>query len=85
MYLHEICSYIKSATGFGMSGSTVCQILQRNGYTRNKVQVIALEKSIHYRSIFQANISHFCADHCVWVDKTGTDSRNHVCVSSGTV
>ena len=78
MYLHEICNRIEEVSGLHVAGSTVCRTLQRNGYTRKKVQAIALEWSTQYRGIYQANISHLTADHFAWVDETGSDARNHI-------
>ena len=37
LYLREICLNIHTATGITVSGSTVCQVLQRNGLTRKKL------------------------------------------------
>ena len=38
LYLHEICAKIVEATGITVSGSTVCKVLHRNGFTRKKLQ-----------------------------------------------
>jgi len=78
LYLHEIRDYIEKVSGLRVAGSTICRTLQRNGYTRKKVQAIARERSSCYRGIFRANISHLTADHFVWVDETGSDARNHI-------
>ena len=37
MYLSELCYEIKQATGLEVSGSTVCQIMKSNGFSRKKV------------------------------------------------
>jgi len=78
LYLHEIRDYIEKVSGVHVAGSKICRTLQRNGYTRKKVQAIARERSSCYRGIFRANIFHLTADHFVWVDKTGNDARNHI-------
>ena len=78
MYLHKICNYIEKVSGLRVAASTICRILQRNGYTRKKIQALALERSAEYRGIFQANISHLNANCFVWVDETGTDARSHI-------
>ena len=36
LHLHEMCSQILHTTGVQVSGSTVCHVLQRNGFTRKK-------------------------------------------------
>ena len=43
IYLNEMCAYIEEATGQKVSGSTVCRILRRNGFSRKKVQLVANE------------------------------------------
>ena len=78
MYLHEICNHTEEVSGLHVAGSTVCCTLQRNEYTRKKVQAIALERSIYCRALLQANISHLTVDRFVCVDETGTDARNHI-------
>ena len=47
-------------------------------YTRKKVQTIAKQRSVQYRSIFRAHVLQFTPNHFVWVDETGSDARNHI-------
>ena len=54
LYLHQICQAIYDATGVMVSGSTVCRVLQRNGFTRKKVQQVAKERCIEFRTAFMA-------------------------------
>ena len=41
LYLKELCCEIYQATGVSVSGTTVCRVLRRNGFTRKKVQQVA--------------------------------------------
>ena len=62
LYLREICQAIYEATastGVIMSGSTVCRVLRRNGFTRKKVQQVAKERCIEFRTAFMAQVLQF--------------------------
>uniref|UniRef100_A0A1X7TUU3 Transposase Tc1-like domain-containing protein n=1 Tax=Amphimedon queenslandica TaxID=400682 RepID=A0A1X7TUU3_AMPQE len=68
---------IEQKTGVQVSGSTVCCVLRRNGFTRKKIQVVAKQRSISYRSHFMAEILQFSPHQLVWIDETGSDGRSH--------
>ena len=74
-YLREICYTVKEATGVEVSGSTVCRVLKRNGFTRKKVQHVAKQRSIEYRAQFVARAMFYDRDTFVWLDETGSDRR----------
>ena len=78
LYLREICQAIYKATGVNVSGSTVCRILRRNGFTRKKVQQIAKQRCIDFRTAFMAQVLQFPRESFVWVDETGSDARTHI-------
>ena len=78
LYLLEICQAIFEATGVMVSGSTVCRVLRRNGYTRKKVQQVAKERCIEFRTAFMAHVLQFPREYFVWVDETGSDARTHI-------
>ena len=78
LYLREICQAIYDATGVMVSGSTVCRVLQRNGFTRKKVQQVAKERCIEFRTAFMACVLQFPREYFVWVDETGSDARTHI-------
>ena len=78
LYLREICQAIFEATGVMVSGSTVCRVLRRNGYTRKKVQQVAKERCIEFRTAFMAHVLQFPREYFVWVDETGSDARTHI-------
>ena len=58
-----------------VSGSTVCRVLKRNGFTRKKVQHVAKQRSIEYRAQFVARAMFYDRDTFVWLDETGSDRR----------
>ena len=55
-YLHEICSKIFEVTGVTVSGSTICKVLHKNGYSWKKLVKVALQKSTEHRGAFMANV-----------------------------
>lgn len=78
VYLGEICSKIKDTTGLTVSGSTVCKLIHRLGFTRKKLMKIASQRSLEYRGAFMANVLQYPRDLIVWVDETGTDRRDQL-------
>ena len=78
MYLREICQLIEEATHTRVSGSTVCRILRKNGYTRKKIQQVARQRSVEYRAAFMAQVLQYDQEYFVWVDETGSDAKHHI-------
>ena len=78
MYLRELCQRIEDATNVLVSGSTVCRILRKNGYTRKKIQQVARQRSVEYRAAFMAHVLQCDPEYFVWVDETGSDAKNHI-------
>jgi transposase len=56
LYLREICQKISDVTNVVVSPSTICRVLQRNGYSRKKLQQIATQRSVIYRGDFMAQV-----------------------------
>ena len=78
MYLKEICTAIHDVTGLVVSPSAVCKTLHGMGYSRKKVTQIALQRSMHFRAAFRAQVADYRPEYFVWVDETGCDRRNYV-------
>ena len=79
MYLSELCTYINSATGTLVSNSTICRVPKRHGYTRKKIQHIALQRCEHLRAQFVAEVLRFFSlDKFVWIDECGCSHRDAV-------
>lgn len=76
MYLGEISSEIKDVTGVRLSASGICKLLAKYGFTRKKVQHVALQRCLEYRASFIADICSYPKEMIVWVDETGCDKRN---------
>ena len=78
LYLGEVCCKVFSITGIKVSSSTICHILHRHGFTRKKIQQVALQRSSVHRADFMAEIQIFNVEQLVWLDETGSDNRDHV-------
>ena len=78
LYLIEICQKICEATGVTVSGSTVCRVLRRNGYTRKKIRQVAKQRSEILRGLFMAEVLQYSRELFVWVDETGSDHRDQI-------
>ena len=78
LYLDEIKFKIKEATRVTVSGSTICRVLQRNGYMRKKILQVARQRSTEFRGLFLAEVLQYPHEFFVWVDETGSDNRNQV-------
>ena len=76
MYLGEICSKIKHATSVEVTPSSVCKLLRKFGFTRKKIQHVALQRCVEYRGAFVADMACYRKEMLVWVDEVGCDKRN---------
>ena len=77
LYLSEMCSKINEATGVSVSGSTVCKIVHRNGFSKKKLTKVALQRSIQHRGVYGKCIA-VPSRLFVWVDETGSDRRDQL-------
>ena len=59
VYLREVSQRIEEATHTRFSGSTVCRILRKNGYTRKKIQQVARQKNAEYRAAFMVQVLQY--------------------------
>lgn len=78
LYLSEICEMVERVSSVKISGSTVCRILKRHGFTRKRVRQVALQRSHSLRGSFIAQALLYRRDLFVWLDETGCDRRNYM-------
>lgn len=74
LYLAEICQQIQNSTNVSVSGSTVCRLLHRNGYSRKKIVQVAKQRRLEYRGAFMAEVLQYRKD---MFDETGSNRRDH--------
>lgn len=78
IYLDELRKEFYDSTGAWVSLATTCRTVHRLGFTRKKVQQIALQRSDELRARFMADVSLFYPQILVWVDETGSDRRSSI-------
>ena len=54
------------------------RFLHKNGFTKQKLQLCALQRSEVLRQQFIVDVSVYTPDMLVFIDETGTDRRNTV-------
>ena len=59
-----------------MSIAIICRNLKRNGFSRNKVQFIALQRSDGLQAEFQAEVSVYDSSMLVFLDETGCKRKD---------
>ena len=78
MYLEEIQEKLFYLTGTYVHVSTICRTVQYLGFTRKKLQHIALQCDDNLRGKFMAEISTFDPAMIVWVDESGHNRKNTI-------
>lgn len=76
--LAELQQQLNDITGTWVHLSTICRTVHRLGFTRKRLQHIALQCSEEQRARFKAEISIFHPSMLVWIDETGFKRRNSV-------
>ena len=76
IYLGEVQFELQRATGTIAHASTICRTLKKLGFTRKRLQLVALQRSDVLRARFQADVSTFSSEMFLFVDETGCDRRN---------
>ena len=78
VYLNEVCYNIQDITGEAISPSTVCRLLKRYGVSRKKIRQIALQRCNSLRGTFMAHTFLYRREFFVWIDETGSASRDAI-------
>ena len=76
LYLAELCQSIRKSTNVSVSGSTICRLLHRNGCSRKKIVQVAKQRRLEYRGAFMADVLQYRKEMFVFVDETGSNSRD---------
>ena len=79
LFFEEVCQELQEALGISVSPPTVCRVLKSYGITRKKVRQIASQRCDVLRDAFLAQCFMFTADKFVWIDESGSDTRNYIC------
>ena len=74
-YLREIQYELLSVLKVEVSESAVCKFLHKSGFTRQRLQVTALQQDEFLRQQFISEVSVYSPEMLVFIDETGTDRR----------
>ena len=75
IYLHEIRRELQNS-GTDASIATICRFLQKCGFTRTKIQAVALRQSAELQHEYMSELELYKPSMLVFVDETGTDRRD---------
>ena len=78
IYLDEVQEELYNRTGTRVHNSTICRTMQHLGFSRKRLQRVALQCSDELRGQFMAEISQFDPMTFVWVDESGFNRRNTI-------
>lgn len=70
LHLSELVSKVHEITGITVHVSTICRLLAEHGFTRKKVQHVALQRRMELRAAFMASVYMFSEQTFVWVDES---------------
>ena len=74
--LREIKSNVSLTLQVELDESTICRFLQSQGFTRQKMQIIARQRDDYERAVYAAEMSVYNPEMLIFLDKTGFDKRN---------
>ena len=76
--LHELQTLLAEALGIVVCLSTICRFLHRIGFSRQKLRVVALQRSDFLRAQFVSDVSIYEPEMLIFLDETGSDRRNSI-------
>ena len=76
IYLRELQAEVLSVMGLEVAACTICQFFHAQGFTRQKMQLVAKQRDEDLRMTFTAEVSIYTADMFIFIDETGADRRN---------
>ena len=74
--LCEIQVELLEITRTDISLSTICRFLHKNGFTRQKLRLAAIQQNNLLQSQFVSDVSIFNQETLIFMDETGSDRRN---------
>ena len=75
-YLWEIQSELRASLGVEISLSSLCKFLQESNFSRQKMQLVAVQRDEELRSKFVSDVSIYETHMLVFIDETGADRRD---------
>ena len=78
IYLKEIQEELLLQLMIDVDESTICRFFHANGFTRQKLCLVALQRDAVLREKYTLDISVYRPDQLIFLDETGADQRNAV-------
>ena len=76
IYLREIQSKLEDMLLLHIGVSTICRFLHENGWTRQKLTLVAIQRDMLARQKYMADISLLHPDMFIFLDETGADNKD---------
>ena len=80
IYLYELKGELGKMFGVPISEATICRTLRYMGCTRQAMHHVAIQQSEICRGRFMAVISMYDPSMLIWLDETGCDGCNTICM-----
>ena len=74
--LREIKAEVCHVLRIEVEESTICKFLHSQGFTRQKMQIVAKQRDEFERCIYVTELTIYKADMFIFLDETGCDRRN---------
>ena len=76
IYLKEIQQDLYDTTATEISLSAICRFLQRVGFSRQKLKLVAKQRDEDLRAQFAYDVAMYKPEMLIFLDETGSDKRN---------
>ena len=76
IFLDEIRQELCNFMDIDVSISAICKFLKKNGFTRQRLRIVASQRDLFTRAQFILDVSVYSASMFIFVDETGADRRS---------
>ena len=76
IFLHEIQTEVEHVLKLKLGLSTICQFLYEQGFSRQRIQLVARQRDEMLREIFASEVTIYNSDMLIFLDETGCDRRD---------
>lgn len=76
--LHEIQKELLDILLVDVAESTICRFLHNNGFTHQRLKIVATQRSFLSRQLYVSDMSLYSPEMLIFVDETGADRRDTI-------
>lgn len=76
IYLYEIQAEMEQVMKLDVGLSTICEFLHEQGFSRQRMQLVAKQRDDMQREIFSSEVQIYNTDMFIFLDETGCDRRD---------